>query len=514
MGQHGMFGAISDTQERERRFYPRASVLAEQHQMIFVELGSTGGLLLDISAGGISVQAAHAIEKGLRLGLKFLLPFNRYLVQATCEVAWSDGGHAGLKFAPLSEVAQHQLGLWLEAYGKAIAPRTIPVEAPPPDVLQEITKYDESGVPISAASTSDTVEPLVASRIEPEPASLRQKVIERDQPEYDRVVDEVRPLTGADGAAIALRDDQDVVCETSPTVEPPRANRRASRRWLIAVSMLAHWRDGREHEVKVVSRDVSDGGSFFHSNSDIAIGTEVEVTFALPSDPGTTGNRRLRVQGTITRAERETYKTGYALRVTSSELLGIEDAVAQTRQTVRRLAARNASSGGSSRARRARLLFLSCSGLVGLILGILIARYEGDPEKATAAVLEKVASILSTQENAPPPDVLQSRLERKRKVLRTGGGVGATEKKAASGPAEHDAAERNASAAQVRSLTVDSTVQPRPVPFNNNNVLTLDVQEGKPVSPLGYIGELPSPPAQPVPAGSLARTPAKTEAAR
>jgi TonB family protein len=41
----------------------------------------------------------------------------------------------------------------------------------------------------------------------------------------------------------------------------------------------------------------------------------------------------------------------------------------------------------------------------------------------------------------------------------------------------------------------------------------LDVQKGKPVSQLGYIGELPSPPAQPVPADSLANTSTKTDAA-
>jgi TonB family protein len=46
--------------------------------------------------------------------------------------------------------------------------------------------------------------------------------------------------------------------------------------------------------------------------------------------------------------------------------------------------------------------------------------------------------------------------------------------------------------------------------LHNNNVLMLDVQKGKPVSALGYIGELPNPSAQPVSAGSLASTSTKT----
>jgi TonB family protein len=304
--------------------------------------------------------------------------------------------------------------------------------------------------------------------------------------------------------------------ETKPTMEPPQADRRAGRRSLIAVPMLARWRDDREHKVKVNSRDISDGGVFFHANSNIAIDTEVELTFTLPSDPGATGNKRLRVRGTLIRAEREADRTGYALGVTSSEVSGTEDTLAQARQAARPLAAIDSSPSSPHRVRRARLLFLACSGLVALMvgLGIFIARHEGDPANAAGAIRETVASIRSTQENAPPPDVLPSRVEGKRKVLRTRG-VEVTEKKATSGPAEHEAGERSpdASAEQVRPLTIDSTVQPPPVSFANNTVLTLDVQKGKPVSPLGYLGELPSPPAQPVPAGSSASSPAKTEAA-
>jgi TonB family protein len=313
---------------------------------------------------------------------------------------------------------------------------------------------------------------------------------------------------------------KDVLKEANTRVEFARADRRDRRRSPIAVPMLARWTDDREHEVKVNSRDISDGGIFFHANCDIAIGTEVEVTFTLPSDPGAAGNRRLRVQGTVIRAEHEADKTGYAVGVSSSEVLEADDTIAQARQAVRRLAANDGSSSGPFRARRARVLLLACGGLLGLValaaLVIFVIRRQGGPGKAVAAIREMVASIRPTTQNAPPQrDVPESKVERKRKVLRTAGVVGAKERKAAPSTAERGAGELNvdASPVQDRSPAESPTVQPGPVFFENNHVVMLDVQKGKPVSQLGYIGELPSPPAQPVPADSLANTPTKTDAA-
>jgi TonB family protein len=291
-----------------------------------------------------------------------------------------------------------------------------------------------------------------------------------------------------------------------PAVESKRADRRGERRALIAVPMLARWTDARKHELKVNSRDISDGGIFFHSNSDIAIGTEVEVTFTLPSDPGTAGNKRLRVQGTVVRAERETGKTGYALAITGSELLEMDDTVAQARQAGRRLNANNVPPSGPFRSRRARILLLACGALLGSMmlagLSTLLVRRVGSPAKVVAAIGEMAASIRSNPQNEQPApaDIQQNKVESKRKTLRTGE-PGAAEKKAALTPGpEPGTVESNHDATTLsdQSLANASTVQPGAVSFNNNNVLTLDLQKGKPVSELGYIGDLPSPPTEPV----------------
>ncbi len=290
----------------------------------------------------------------------------------------------------------------------------------------------------------------------------------------------------------------------APAVEFKRADRRGERRTLIAVPMLARWTDAREHDVKVHSRDISDGGIFFHSNSDIAIGTEVEVTFTLPSDPGTAGNKRLRVQGTVVRAERETGKTGYGLAITGSELLEMDETVAQARQTVRRLNADNVLPSGPFRSRKARILLLACGALLGLMmlagLSTLLVRRVGRPAKVVAAIREIAASIGSNAQNEPPApaDIQRNKVERKTKSLRTGE-PGAAEKKAALSP-EPGTVESNHDATTLsdQSLANASTVQPGAISFNNNNVLTVDLQKGKPVSEFGYIGELPSPPTEPV----------------
>jgi TonB family protein len=136
-------------------------------------------------------------------------------------------------------------------------------------------------------------------------------------------------------------------------------------------------------------------------------------------------------------------------------------------------------------------------------------------QKAVAAIREMVGGMHATAQNATAADVPESRSERKRKVLRSAGAVEPAEKKAAPTVAEQEVGERNgdASTAQGRSLTGDATVQPPPVSFNNNHVVTLDTEKGKPVSELGYIGELPSPMAQPAPGDSLASPSAKIEPA-
>jgi TonB family protein len=412
----------------ERRTRERVSVLEHLGLIIVANAGTGTGLILDLGEDGMSVQLAGSMPMLPEWEVQFALDYGATPVKAKARTVWRKDGVLGMRFVDFEAQCRDRLSRWLSE------------------------RYDGRRLePISSGQSLAPTADEEASEIAP-------------QPPQDFVDNVICESHGSANPANAGNK------ETSPTVEPPRADRRARRRSLIAVPMLARWRDNRDHEVKINSRDMSDGGIFFHVNSDVAIGTEVELIFTLPSDPGAIGNRRLRVQGTVIRAEREADRIGYALRVTSSELLAIEDTVAQARQALRGLAANDSSSNSPPQALRVSLLFLACSGLVGLIigLGMFVAGHEGGAANAAATVREMIARIRSNLENAPPPDVQQRRVER----ARTGGAAGTRERRRSSSHAGHEAAEPSPDTSAAQQ-------------FDNNNVLTLDLQKGKLVSLLG-----------------------------
>ncbi len=208
------FGALPATQKRERRCCARVNVLGESQQAVFAELGPTRGLLLDVGAGGISVESVDAIEKGVGVPVSFVLPFDADLFRASCDVVWENGGRIGLKFLQLPETEQQQLGRWLDIYAKG-AVANLASEAPLSRLLQEKDSYGESYNRVRAAPGFSAGELAGARRIE-------TRTVERMVPECDlaRVTEEARALTGADGAAIALRDEQGVLCRASTGSAP------------------------------------------------------------------------------------------------------------------------------------------------------------------------------------------------------------------------------------------------------------------------------------------------------
>jgi hypothetical protein len=105
------------------------------------------------------------------------------------------------------------------------------------------------------------------------------------------------------------------------SVQAIQGDRRVAQRFSIGVSMLAAWRDDRNHELKVVSRDMSDSGIYFFAKLEIPIGTTIELTFTMPADPGQSETQRFRKAGTVVRVDGVGEKEGYGVRITSSELV-------------------------------------------------------------------------------------------------------------------------------------------------------------------------------------------------
>ncbi len=172
-----------DARGRERRRYPRHRIL-ENSDLVVVEIGTGTGLLLDLSAAGLAVQGDNSLGPGQRITLKLELPGTDGVFHPLCEVAWADKqGRSGLKFLHLSHEDQRQLEKWLETHPDEAS-------AGPPAEDAELVALQRrcAGVELDAALLS--------------------------------ITQAARERTGADGAALALADPEEVVCRASSGTAP------------------------------------------------------------------------------------------------------------------------------------------------------------------------------------------------------------------------------------------------------------------------------------------------------
>jgi TonB family protein len=87
-------------------------------QLAYVACGpDNGGILLDISEGGLSFQGVGAIEHGQFLDLKFMLPAVTHPIEAAGQVIWLNGSGkgGGLQFVGLPDAARRLVMGWIAA---------------------------------------------------------------------------------------------------------------------------------------------------------------------------------------------------------------------------------------------------------------------------------------------------------------------------------------------------------------------------------------------------------------
>jgi PilZ domain len=103
----------------ERRSYVRHKV----HGPLFASFdGVTGGMILDLSEQGLSMQTAMPLESDRRVQLEIGLPDSRAPLEMTAYVAWADAsGRAGIRFSELPEPARHRLDQWLTVNHKTLS---------------------------------------------------------------------------------------------------------------------------------------------------------------------------------------------------------------------------------------------------------------------------------------------------------------------------------------------------------------------------------------------------------
>src|SRR3984957_8145085 len=132
--------------DKDRRLHARQRI----HSLSYVKMGdSNGGIVLNISDGGISVQAATALDPSEPVTLSLEIPRVRNRVEVKGEIAWLSPSkkEAGIRFVDLPESTLKQIQKWMarEASPEQFEDETDPVGEP-----QE--------VPVAAAAVKAAVE--------------------------------------------------------------------------------------------------------------------------------------------------------------------------------------------------------------------------------------------------------------------------------------------------------------------------------------------------------------------
>jgi hypothetical protein len=133
-----------------RRSHPRKTV----ESMIYIEVNeSNGGIIVNISEGGLAVQAAMPLVDDHFPCVRFRLSKSEDWISGRAVIAWKDESkkRAGIKFVDLSEESRAQIRAWIssEAPGAQTLPRVGTPPIPGDSVRTSQDRYDsrpENGV--------------------------------------------------------------------------------------------------------------------------------------------------------------------------------------------------------------------------------------------------------------------------------------------------------------------------------------------------------------------------------
>jgi Tfp pilus assembly protein PilZ len=145
--------------DKDRRAHPRQRI----HSLSYVKIGDgNGGIVLNISEGGISVQAAAVLEAGETLPISLEIPKVRNRVEVQAEIVWLGASRkeAGLRFVDLEESTLKKIRKWME---REASPEKFEDE---PDVVEE----EELPVQVAAAA----MEAAPATTVVVENAGVRE----------------------------------------------------------------------------------------------------------------------------------------------------------------------------------------------------------------------------------------------------------------------------------------------------------------------------------------------------
>jgi len=130
----------------ERRQNPRHPVRPTE----YIEIGdNNGGIILDISEGGMAVASAQALVGNQTLRFRFQLPRSLETIEASGEINWigETKKRAGVRFVDLPVAAREQIRKWIDSQTSGHSngdqkPNTSFTSSPSPKIPQELPHHE------------------------------------------------------------------------------------------------------------------------------------------------------------------------------------------------------------------------------------------------------------------------------------------------------------------------------------------------------------------------------------
>src|SRR6202795_3319597 len=130
----------------ERRQNPRHPVRPTE----YIEIGdNNGGIILDISEGGMAVASAQALVGNQTLLFRFQLPRSQETIETSGQINWigETKKRAGVRFVDLPLAAREQIQKWIDSQISGYSngdqkPNGSAVSSPPPKISQEPPRHE------------------------------------------------------------------------------------------------------------------------------------------------------------------------------------------------------------------------------------------------------------------------------------------------------------------------------------------------------------------------------------
>jgi hypothetical protein len=199
----------------------RSCLRHKVHGPVFASFdGVTGGMILDLSEQGVSMQTIVPLEAEHRVQLRLDLPDSNAQLETTGYIAWADAlGRAGVRFSDLPAEARQRLDEWLAHNEKA------PSRKAPKLTFDRVlgpnasSKSSGDGTPKPRSVSLEAESGRAEMQSSPAISTTMQYEFNSLGPDLNsalRVISErARTLLRGAGAAIALIDGGPMMCRAS-----------------------------------------------------------------------------------------------------------------------------------------------------------------------------------------------------------------------------------------------------------------------------------------------------------